>query len=114
MHFDHISRTISKATGHPWVFAASFALIIGWAAVGPWFGWSDSHSLFINTATTIITFLMVFVLQNSQNRDSAAIQAKLDELIRAVDKARNEFIGLDEQPSDAIQRARDAVKTQEE
>ena len=70
-------------------------MIIVWALSGPLFHWSDTWQLVINTGTTIITFLMVFLIQNAQNRDGSAIQAKLDELIRAGGKARNEFIGIE-------------------
>jgi low affinity Fe/Cu permease len=69
--------------------------IIVWAVTGPLFHWSDTWQLVINTGTTIVTFLMVFLIQNAQNRDASAIQAKLDELIRAVGHARNEFIGIE-------------------
>jgi low affinity Fe/Cu permease len=76
-------------------FAAAFAVILVWAITGPIFAWSDTWQLVINTGTTIVTFLMVFLIQNAQNRDASAIQAKLDELIRAGGKARNEFIGIE-------------------
>src|SRR3982751_6348032 len=63
--FDRISLAVSRAAGRPWAFALAAVLVVAWAATGPWFGWSDSHSLFINTATTIVTFLMVFLIQNT-------------------------------------------------
>lgn len=107
MTFDRISCAVSRATGRPWTFVLAVALVLVWAATGPWFGWSDSHSLFINTATTIVTFLMCFAIQATQNRDSAALQAKLDELIRSHAEARNEFIGLDRRPAEAIEQARE-------
>jgi len=82
------------------------------AATGPLFGFSETWQLVINTGTTIVTFLMVFLVQNSQNRDSAAIQAKLDELIRAVDAARGEFIGIEHLTDAEIQGIRDALETE--
>ena len=76
-------------------FILAFAIIVVWAVSGPLFRWSDTWQLVINTGTTIVTFLMVFLIQNAQNRDGAAIQCKLDELIRAVGHARNQFIGIE-------------------
>jgi low affinity Fe/Cu permease len=77
---------------------------------GPLFGWSDTWQLVVNTATTIVTFLMVFLIQNSQNRDAAAIQAKLDELIRAVGEARDEFIGIEHMTDHEIEAIRAALE----
>jgi low affinity Fe/Cu permease len=94
----------SKAAGKPYVFFLCALLVLLWALTGPIAGFSDTWQLVINTSTTIITFLMVFLIQSTQNRDSAAIQAKLDELIR-VSKSDNEFIGiehLDDEELDAI------------
>lgn len=88
------SRT-AMATGQPMAFVLALGVILTWVISGPYFGWSDTWQLVVNTGTTIATFLMVFLIQNSQNRDAAAIQAKLDELIRAVKDARNEFIGIE-------------------
>ena len=93
--FERISGKVAAAAGRPWAFVAAFAVILIWAVTGPLFGWSDTWQLVINTGTTIVTFLMVFLIQNAQNRDASAIQAKLDELIRAVGHARNEFIGIE-------------------
>ena len=76
-------------------FVFAVAVIVVWAVTGPMFHYSDTWQLVINTGTTIVTFLMVFLIQNSQNRDAAAMQAKLDELLRAVDKAREQFIGIE-------------------
>jgi low affinity Fe/Cu permease len=93
--FTTIATKIAALAGQPLAFALAFACILLWVLSGPIFGWSDTWQLVVNTATTIVTFLMVFLIQNSQNRDAAALQAKLDELIRAVDSARNEFIGIE-------------------
>lgn len=93
--FERISGRVSAAAGRPWAFVFAFAIILAWGVSGPVFGWSDTWQLVINTGTTIVTFLMVFLIQNAQNRDASAIQAKLDELIRASREARNEFIGVE-------------------
>lgn len=93
--FTAIATRVSAATGQPTAFIVAAGLILAWAISGPLFDYSDSWQLVVNTSTTIITFLMVFIIQNSQNRDSAALQAKLDELIRAVGDARDEFIGIE-------------------
>jgi low affinity Fe/Cu permease len=92
--FTKFATAIARWTGRPMVFVACCALVILWAASGPLFGFSDTWQLVINTSTTIITFLMVFLIQNTQNRDNNALHAKLDELIR-VSKAHNSFIGIE-------------------
>lgn len=104
--FARLAQTATKWTGKPITFALAVGLILAWAAAGPFYGWSDSHSLFVNTVTTIITFLMVFVLQATQNRDNAALHAKLDEIIR-TSAASNRFIGLDHLTDDEIGTLRD-------
>ena len=93
--FATVARFFSRAAGRPAAFILAVGAIIFWGFTGPLFGFSDTWQLVVNTATTIITFLMVFVIQNSQNRDAAAIQAKLDEIIRALGEARNDFIGVE-------------------
>lgn len=93
--FTAAAAQIANAAGQPGSFLAAVGTIATWGATGPLFGYSDTWQLVVNTATTIITFLMVFLIQNSQNRDAAAIQAKLDELIRATKDARNQFIGIE-------------------
>ena len=93
--FDALANRVSIAAGRPRAFVIALTVIIVWAVTGPIFRWSDTWQLVINTGTTIVTFLMVFLIQNAQNRDGAALQAKLDELIRAISHARNEFIGIE-------------------
>jgi low affinity Fe/Cu permease len=92
--FTEVCNTVAHAAGKPATFAACVGIVLAWAISGPIFGFSDTWQLVINTGTTIITFLMVFLIQNTQNRDGAAMQAKLDELIRASD-SRNAFIGIE-------------------
>jgi len=93
--FERISGRVAFAAGQPLAFILACLVIIVWGVTGPLFKWSDTWQLVINTGTTIVTFLMVFLIQNAQNRDGSAIQAKLDELIRAGGRARNEFIGIE-------------------
>ena len=83
-----------------------------WGVTGPLFGYSDSWQLVINTGTTIVTFLMVFLIQNTQNRDAAAMQAKLDELIRSVEAARGQFIGIEHLTEEQIEAIRDKLETE--
>lgn len=92
--FGEIANVTSRAAGRAPTFVAALAVVLIWTITGPLFGYSDTWQLVINTGTTIVTFLMVFLIQNSQNRDGAAIQAKLDELIR-VSTARNSFVGIE-------------------
>src|SRR6186713_222042 len=96
--FDKFSSKVTKVTGKPISFIIAFLIIIVWGITGPLFGFSDTWQLVINTGTTIITFLMVFVIQNAQNRDAKAVHAKLDELIRAVADARDEFVNAEVEP----------------
>src|SRR5690242_10139955 len=92
--FSKIASKVAHASGKPITFVGCFLIIVVWAICGPLFGFSDTWQLIINTGTTIVTFLMVFLIQNTQNRDGAAIQAKLDELIRSTN-AQNRFIGIE-------------------
>jgi low affinity Fe/Cu permease len=108
--FTTIASRVSSAAGQPLAFIVALGVILLWAVTGPLFGYSDTWQLVINTSTTIITFLMVFVIQNSQNRDAAALQAKLDELIRATRDARNEFIGIEHLTDAQLERIRAALE----
>ncbi|MFZ2998251.1 low affinity iron permease family protein [Sphingobium sp.] len=93
--FTAFSHRVAGWAGQPIAFILAGAVVIIWVLTGPLFGYSDTWQLVINTGTTIVTFLMVFLIQNAQNRDGSAIQAKLDELIRAIENARNDFIGIE-------------------
>ena len=93
--FRWFACAVAEFVGSAWAFTAALVLVLVWAVSGPLFGFSDSWQLVINTATTIATFLMVFLIQNTQNRDAKSIHLKLDELIRAVKGARNRLIDLD-------------------
>jgi low affinity Fe/Cu permease len=108
--FNLCATKISTAAGQPLTFMTALTIIIVWAVCGPMFHYSDTWQLIINTGTTIVTFLMVFLIQNSQNRDAAAMQAKLDELLRAVDKAREQFIGIEHLTDHQIELVRAALE----
>jgi low affinity Fe/Cu permease len=104
--FTRIATTVAHIAGLAPTFAVCCLIIVVWAVSGPLFGFSDTWQLVINTGTTIVTFLMVFLIQNTQNRDGAAIQAKLDELIR-VSKAKNSFIGIEHLTESEVQEIRE-------
>jgi low affinity Fe/Cu permease len=108
--FDHlftrVAGRIAAFTGQPIAFVAATISILVWLLSGPIFGYSDTWQLVVNTATTVITFLMVFLIQNSQNRDAAAMQAKLDEVIRSLAEARNQFIGIEHRTDKEIELIR--------
>ncbi len=102
--FRRIAHVASETFGSPWAFLAALAIVIGWAVTGPFFGFSETWQLVINTGTTIITFLMVFLIQATQNRDSRALHLKLDELIRSS-KARNRFADVEDAPDEELAQA---------
>jgi low affinity Fe/Cu permease len=104
--FDETAAYVAKLTGRPGIFALALTTVVVWAVTGPVFNYSDTWQLVINTGTTIVTFLMVFLIQNSQNRDSAAIQIKLDELIR-VGEVKNTFVGIEHLTEKEIEDLRD-------
>ncbi len=104
--FTAVANRISGFVGDPLAFILALTTVILWGVTGPIFHYSDTWQLVINTGTTIITFLMVFLIQNSQNRDAGAMQAKLDELIRAVHDARGQFIGIEHRTDKEIQEIR--------
>jgi len=110
--FTRFAHSVSHLSGKPLTFAVAVALIVVWAVSGPFFGYSETWQLVVNTATTIITFLMVFVLQNTQNRDGEAIQAKLDELIYAVKGADNKFVAAEQLSDEELKRLRELLVVQ--
>src|ERR671920_1734810 len=105
--FTRFAKWTSHAAGHPATFALAVLIILVWAATGPIFAFSDTWQLVINTGTTITTFLMVFLIQNTQNRDTAAVQLKLDELIRANQRARNMMLCLEDLSEEELKRMKE-------
>lgn len=108
--FTSVATRVATAAGQPLTFVMALLVIAVWSFSGPVFAWSDTWQLIVNTGTTIVTFLMVFLIQNSQNRDAAAMQAKLDELLRALDNARKGFIGIEHLTEDEIEQLRSALE----
>lgn len=108
--FTRISNSIANASGQPATFVLALGTIIVWGITGPLFKYSDAWQLVINTGTTIVTFLMVFLIQNSQNRDTASMQAKLDELLYALQGAREEFIGIEHLSVHDVEKIRRALE----
>jgi len=107
--FSRLSNEVAHLAGKPVTFALCCAVILVWAATGPIFHYSDTWQLIINTGTTIVTFLMVFLIQNTQNRDGLALQTKLDELICATKEARNELVAVERLPEETVQELRDEI-----
>src|SRR5579885_1355518 len=108
--FARFARKNSFLSGHPLAFALAVAVIVVWAVTGPIFRFSDTWQLVINTGTTIVTFLMVFLIQNSQNRESLATQLKLDELLRAVERASDRMINLEERPESDLEAMQERMR----
>src|SRR5438309_780799 len=102
--FRRIATRTARALGSPWAFAVSAAFVVAWAVTGPHFHYSDAWQLVINTVTSVVTFLMVFLIQNTQNREATALHLKLDELIRAVDGARNRLVRLEDLDDEELER----------
>jgi low affinity Fe/Cu permease len=109
--FTQVASRSASIMGQPSAFIVSVLFVVIWAATGPLLHYSDTWQLIINTATTVLTFLAVFLIQNSQNRDGAAMQAKLDEILRALDKARVEFVGIEHLTDAQICQIRDALES---
>jgi len=108
--FTRIASRAAHVMGQPATFIVAAGFIVVWAASGPLLQYSDTWQLIVNTATTVMTFLAVFLIQNSQNRDGAAMQAKLDEILRVLEKARNEFVGIEHLTDAEIEKIRDALE----
>src|SRR2546425_2356761 len=106
--FTRLTKWTAHVAGRPTTFFLAAAVIVVWAITGPYFGFSDTWQLVINTATTIVTFLMVFLIQSTQNRDTEAIQVKLDEIIRAIGNAQNELLDLEELEEADLDRIRES------
>jgi low affinity Fe/Cu permease len=106
MNWAQITAAATRTAGHPTTFGIAVLSVVVWAASGPFFGFSDTWQLYCNTATTVVTFLMMFGLQASQNRDGLAIQLKLDELVAAQAEARNDLIGIEAKPAEEIEALR--------
>ncbi len=104
--YSNFAKSIARMSGRPKTFALAAAVIVVWLVTGPLFGFSDTWQLVINTGTTIVTFLMVFLIQNTQNRDSEALQIKIDELIRATRGAHNALLDLEELEQDNLDEFR--------
>jgi low affinity Fe/Cu permease len=104
--FTRLTKGTAHATGKPIVFLVAFLAVVLWALAGPVFAFSDTWQLAINTSTTIVTFLMVFLIQATQNRDAEAMQVKLDEIIRAIGKAKNELLDIEELEESDLEKIR--------
>jgi low affinity Fe/Cu permease len=102
--FHRIAHVASNAVGAPWAFLGALLVVVAWAGTGSLFDFSDTWQLVINTGTTIVTFLMVFLIQNTQNRDARAVHLKLDELIRSVTKARDSLVDLEDATDEELDR----------
>ena len=110
--FSRLANWVAHMTGKPITFFLCCALIVGWCLSGPIYHYSDTWQLVINTGTTIVTFLMVFLIQNTQNREGAALQAKLDELIRVTREARNDLVAAEELPEEKLTEIKKEVEVE--
>jgi low affinity Fe/Cu permease len=108
--FSRFSAVVARVAGRPLAFLLAALSIVVWAITGPIFHYSDTWQLVINTGTTIVTFLMVFLIQNTQNRDTLALQVKLDEIIVALDKAHNDRVGIEDEGEEALEKAKADIK----
>ena len=108
--FTRLTKTTAHAAGRPLTFVIAVSMIVVWAVTGPLFQFSDTWQLVINTATTVVTFLMVFLIQSTQNRDAEAVQVKLDEIIRAIGNAKNELLDLEELEEKDLDRIRQTYR----
>jgi low affinity Fe/Cu permease len=110
--FTHIAQWVADHAGRAYSFILAAAVVIVWGATGPLFGFSDTWQLVINTGTTIVTFLMVFLIQNSQNRDTRALHLKLDELIRVTSSAQNSFINLEDRTEQELEELKQSFQNE--
>jgi low affinity Fe/Cu permease len=108
--FHNFAKQLAADVGSPWVFLAALLIVVVWSATGPLFRYSDTWQLVINTGTTIVTFLMVFLIQNTQNRDSEALHLKIDELLRALDAADTRLVDLEERSEQELEQLRKRYK----
>jgi low affinity Fe/Cu permease len=108
--FNRFSKWCARMVGRPGIFVLALIVVLLWGGTGPFFGYSNTWQLIINTGTTIVTFLMVFIIQNTQNRDTEAMHVKLDELIRAIDGAHNALLDLEELDEKRLDSFRDAYQ----
>ena len=112
--FRRFAKATAAGIGSPIAFVLAFLIVVGWAVSGPFFGFSETWQLVINTGTTIITFLVVFMIQNTQNRDSKAVHLKLDELIRVMEKARNELVDIEDKADEELDKFQEEFRHLEE
>lgn len=112
--FSHFAQTVAVWSGHPTAFLLAIAVIVVWVVSGPFFHYSDTWQLVINTGTTIVTFLMVFLIQNTQNRDIMAVQLKLSELVLAMKGAKNEFAAIEDLSDEELQELHDKSRARVE
>ena len=108
--FTRLTKATARATGRPTAFLTALIVIVVWGVTGPLFAFSDTWQLVINTGTTIVTFLMVFLIQSTQNRDAEAVQVKLDEIIRAIGSAHNELLDLEELEEADLDEVRESYR----